>query len=36
MNMQIRTGERFTNWPQMTAVIIVLAVVIEMAAKHIW
>ena len=37
-NMQTRTEDRFANnyWVQMAAMIIVLAVVIEIAAKHIW
>jgi hypothetical protein len=38
MNAQTRTKSSFANshWVQMAALIIVLAVVIELAAKHIW
>jgi len=36
--MNAQTKGRFANnrWVQLAALIIVLAVVIELAAKHIW
>ena len=38
MNVKTSTKDKFANnyWVQMAVMIIVLAVIIEIAARHIW